>query len=113
MGIFYKFLIFCVFWGKPLGYRNNNQLNSYGIISQIFFMAWSNFLLRLDRVLHADLTNLGKCYGICSQVLGVMCSFVCDRQFYVVAGGMFLQQWLINSGISHHSILGFTFFYYI
>ena len=76
-------------------------------------MVWSSFLLRLDKVLHADLTNLVKCYGISSQVLGVICSFICDRQFYVVAGGMFLQQWLINSGISHHSILGFTFFYYI
>ena len=114
MGIFYKFLrVFFFFGGGPLGYRNNSQLNSYGIISQIFLMVWSSFLIRLYRILHADLTNLVKCYGISSQVLGVICSFLRGKQFHVVVGGTFLQQWLINSEISHDSILGFTIFYYI
>ena len=65
---FYKFLIFCVLFCEPLGYRNNGKilgsknrfadtarsdfykLNSYGILSQIFGMIWSSFLVRLTGV---------------------------------------------------------------
>ena len=49
--------------------------------------------------------------GISGRALGIISSFLCERQVHVVLGGKFSQEWRTNSGLPHDSIFGFTVFY--
>ena len=85
------------------------------LISQILGMVWSSFQIRLDRVLHADLTNLVKCYGISGQVLDIIYSFLGDRKVYVVLGGVgsFYKSDLLTLGFLIIPFLVLLFLLYI
>ena len=63
-----------------------------------------------DRVWHAGLLHKLKFYGISGQIFGLISSFLSDRQLRVVLDGKSSQEYPVNAGVPHSSILGPTLF---
>ena len=63
-----------------------------------------------DRVWHAGLLHKHKSYGISGQIFGLISSFLSNRQLWVVLDGKSSQEYPVNAGIPHGSILGPTLF---
>ena len=63
-----------------------------------------------DRVWHAGLLHKLKCYGISGQILGLISSFLSNRQLRVVLDGKYSQEYPVNAGVPQGSILGPTLF---
>ena len=63
-----------------------------------------------NRVWHAVLLHKLKSYGISGQIFGLISSFLSNRRLRVVLDGKSLQEYLVNAGVPHGSILGPTLF---
>ena len=63
-----------------------------------------------DRVWHAGLLHKHKSYGISGQIFGLISSFLSNRRLWVVLDGKSSQEYPVNAGIPHGSILGPTLF---
>ena len=63
-----------------------------------------------DRVWHAGLLHKHKSYGISGQILGLISSFLSNRQLQVVLDGKSSQEYPVNAGVPQGSILGPTLF---
>ena len=63
-----------------------------------------------DRVWHAGLLHKLKSYGISGQIFGLISSFLSNRWLWVVLDGKSSQEYPVNAGVSHRSILGPTLF---
>ena len=63
-----------------------------------------------DRVWHAGLLHKLKCYGISSQIFGLISSFLSNRWLRVVLDGKASQEYPVNAGVPPGSILGPTLF---
>ena len=61
-----------------------------------------------ERVLFSRLLGL-KCYGISGQIFCLISSFRSNRQLRVVLDGNSSQEYPVNAGVPHGSILGPTF----
>ena len=59
-----------------------------------------------DRVWHAGLLHKLKSYGISGQIFGLISSFLSNRQLRVVLDGKSSQEYSVNAGVPHSSILG-------
>ena len=62
-----------------------------------------------DRVWHAVLHKL-KCYGISSQIFGLISCCLCNRWLRVVLDGKSSREYPVNTGVPQGSILGTTLF---
>ena len=58
-----------------------------------------------DRVWHAGLLRKLKSYGISGQIFGLISSFLSNRRLRVVLDGKSSQEYSVNAGASHGSIL--------
>ena len=65
-----------------------------------------------DRVWHAGLLHKLKSYGISGQIFGLISSFLSNRRLRVVLDGKSSEEYSVNAGIPHGSILGSAIFYY-
>ena len=63
-----------------------------------------------DRVWHTGLLHILKSYGISGQILGLISSFLSNRQLRVVLDGKSSQEYPVNAGVLQGSILGPTLF---
>ena len=63
-----------------------------------------------DRVWHAGLLHKLKSYGISGQIIGLISSFLSNRQLRVILDGKSSQEYLVNAGVPQRSILGLTLF---
>ena len=63
-----------------------------------------------DRVWHAGLLHKLKSYGISGQIIGLISSFLSNRQLRVVLDGKSPQEYPVNAGVPQGSILGPTLF---
>ena len=63
-----------------------------------------------DRVWHTGLRHKLKLYGISGQIFGLISSFLCNRQLWVVLDGTSSQEYPVNAGVPQGSILGPTLF---
>ena len=63
-----------------------------------------------DRVWHADLLHKLKSFGTSGQILGLIFSFLSNRQLQVVLDGRSLQEYPVNAEVPQGSILGPTLF---
>ena len=63
-----------------------------------------------ENVWHADHLHKLKCYGISSQIFGLISSFLSKRQLRVVIDGKSLQEYPVNAGVPQVSILDPTLF---
>ena len=63
-----------------------------------------------DRVWHAGLLHKLKSYGISSEILGLISSFLGNRQLRVVLDGQSSQEHPVNAGVPQGSILIPTLF---
>ena len=63
-----------------------------------------------DRVWHAGLLHKLKSYGISGQIVGLISSFLSNRQLRVVLDGKSSQEYPVNAGVPQGSILGPTLF---
>ena len=63
-----------------------------------------------DRVWHAGLLHKLKSYGISGQIIGLISSFLSNRQLRVVLDGKSSQEYPVNVGVPQGSILGPTLF---
>ena len=63
-----------------------------------------------DRVWHAGLLHKLKSYGISGQIIGLISSFLSNRQLRVVLDGKSSQEYPVNAGVPQGSILGPTLF---
>ena len=62
------------------------------------------------RVWHAGILHKLKSYGIPGQILGLISSFLSNRQPRVVLDGESSQEYPVNAGVPQSSILGPSFF---
>ena len=62
------------------------------------------------RVWHAGLLHKLKSYGISGQIIGLISSFLSNRQLRVVLGGKSSQEYPVNVGVPQGSILVPTLF---
>ena len=62
------------------------------------------------RVWHAGPLHKLKSYGNSGQILGLISSFLSDRQLQVVLDGKYSQEYPVNAGVPQCSILGPTLF---
>ena len=60
--------------------------------------------------LHGGLLHKLKSYGISSQIVGLILSFLSNRLFLVVLDGKSSQEYLVNAGVPQGSILGPSLF---
>ena len=58
-----------------------------------------------DRVWHAGLLQKFKSYGISDEIFGLISSFLSNRQLQVVLNGKSSQEYPVNAGVPHGSIL--------
>ena len=63
-----------------------------------------------DRVWHAGLLHKLKSYGISGHIFGLISSFLSNKLHWVVADGKSSQEYPVNVGIPHGSVLGPTLF---
>ena len=63
-----------------------------------------------DRVWHAGLLHKPKSYGISGQIFGLISSFLSNRRLQVVLDRKSSQEYPVNAGVPHGSILGPTLF---
>ena len=63
-----------------------------------------------DRVWHAGVLHKPKSYGISGQVFDLISSFFSNRRLRVVLDGKSSQEYPVNVGVPHGSILGPTLF---
>ena len=63
-----------------------------------------------DRVWHAGLLQKLKSYGISGQIFSLISSFLSNRRLQVVLDGKSSQEYPVNAGVPHGSILGLTLF---
>ena len=63
-----------------------------------------------DRYWHAGLFHKPKFYGISGQIFGLISSFLSNRRLQVVLDGKTSQEYPVNAGVPHGSILGPTLF---
>ena len=63
-----------------------------------------------DRVWHAGLLHKRRSYGISSQILGLISSFLSNKQLWVVVDGKSLQDYQVNIRVLQRSILCPTLF---
>ena len=63
-----------------------------------------------DRVWHAGLLHKVTSYGISGQIFGLISSFLSNRQTAMVLDGKSSQEYPVNAGVPHGSILGPTLF---
>ena len=63
-----------------------------------------------DRVWHAGLLHKLKSYGISGQIFGLISSFLSNRWLQVVLDEKSSQEYPVNAGLSHDSVLGSTLF---
>ena len=63
-----------------------------------------------DRVWHAGLLPKLTSYGISGQIIGLISSFLSNRQLRVVLDGKPSQEYPVNAGVSQGFILGPTLF---
>ena len=63
-----------------------------------------------DKVWNADLLHKLKSYEISGQIFGLICSFLSNRQLWVVLDGKSSQDYPVNAGVLQGSILGPTLF---
>ena len=61
-----------------------------------------------DRVLHAGLLHKLRSHGISGQIFGLISSFLCNRQLWVVLKGKSSQKYPVNAGVPQGSIIGPT-----
>ena len=61
-----------------------------------------------ERIWHAGLFHKLKSYGISGQVLGLILSFLSNRQLQVVLDGKSSQEYSVNAGVTEGFILGLT-----
>ena len=59
-----------------------------------------------DIVWHAGLLHKLKSYGISSQILGLIFSFLSNRLFQVILDGKSSQEYSVNTGVPQGSIPG-------
>ena len=59
-----------------------------------------------DRVWYAGLLYKLKSYGISSQILGLISSFLSNKRLQVVLVGKTTQEYAVNAGVPQGSILG-------
>ena len=59
-----------------------------------------------DRVWHAGLFHKLKSYGISGQIFGLILSFLSNRWLQVALDGKSSQEYPVNAGFPHGSILG-------
>ena len=62
----------------------------------------------LDKVWDAGVLHKLKSYGISGQILGLIPSFLSNRQLQVVLDGKSSQEYPVNAGVPQGSILGPT-----
>ena len=63
-----------------------------------------------NRVWHAGLLHKLQSYGISCQIIGLISSFLSNRQLQVVLDGKFWQEYPVNVGVPQGSILGPTLY---
>ena len=63
-----------------------------------------------DRVWHAGLLHKLKSYGISGQIFGLISSFLSNRRLRIVPDGKSSQEYPVNAGVPHGTILGPTLF---
>ena len=63
-----------------------------------------------DRVWHVGFLHKPKSYGISGQIFSLNLSFLSNRQLQLVLDGKSSQEYPVNVGDSHSSILGSTLF---
>ena len=63
-----------------------------------------------DRVWHAGLLHKLKSYGISGQILSLISSFLSNGRLRMVLDGQSSQEYPVNAGVLHGSILGPTLF---
>ena len=63
-----------------------------------------------DRFWHPVLLHKRKSYGISGQIIGLISSFLSNRQLWVVLDGNSSQEYSVNAGVSQGSILDPTLF---
>ena len=66
--------------------------------------------LNFHRVWHAALLHKLKCYGISSQIFGLISCCLCNRWLRVVLDGKSSQEYPVNTGVPQGSIVGPTLF---
>ena len=69
-----------------------------------------NISKAFDRVLHADLLQKRKSYGISGQIFVLISSFLSNRWLRLVIGGKSSREYIVNAGLPQGSILGPTLF---
>ena len=63
-----------------------------------------------NRVWHTGLLHKLRSCGISAQTFGLFCSFLTNRQLWVVLDGKSSQKYPVNAGAPERSILGLTLF---
>ena len=85
-------------------------------IARAFNRSWATRAVALDiskalnRVWHAGLFHKLKSYEISGQILGLISSFLSNRQLQVVLDGKSSQEYPVDAGVPQRSILGPTLF---
>ena len=98
-------------------------LNQVQIFSQLYLIEllelltdlellelWHLISKAFDRVWHTGLPHKLKSYGISGQIFGVISSFLSNRQLREVLDGKSSQEYPLNAGVPHSSILGPTLY---
>ena len=98
-------------------------LNQLQIFSQLYLIEllglftglgllelWHLIYKAFDRVWHAGLLHKLKSYGISGQIFGLVSSFLSSRRLRVVMDGKSSEEYPVNTGVPHGSILGPTLF---
>ena len=62
-----------------------------------------------NRVWYAGLLHKLRSYGISGQIIGLISSFLSNRQLHVVLDGKSSQEYQVNAGVPQGSILGPNF----
>ena len=98
-------------------------LNQLQIFSQLYLIEllelltdlellelWHLISKAFDRVWHTGLPHKLKSYGISGQIFGLISSFLSNRQLREVLDGKSSQEYPLNAGVPHSSILGPTLY---
>ena len=86
--------------------RIARAFNKFGATQAVAIDIYKDF----DRVSRAGLLHKLKTYGISGQIIGLISSFLSNRQFRVVLDGKSSQEYPVNARVPQGSILGPTLF---